>query len=217
MLRNRRRPKESASMKPETKKIFNIPETPNLLSTDIRKYHSSKLALPVVRAIDDYNWNMNGVDINDQLREDLSVQQVTVRYWIIYFFWLIDCTLINAFILWKRDIEQIVVGRRYESMRSQRVFREAVIDHLLKDSPEPRLDFNIIIAKNHQFIEPNRHRLPLRHHKLQRRLPRRRCYMCRIKTLRGELGRDDESRIHSGCLVCEVPLCEPCFIEYHQL
>ena len=61
-------------MKPETKKIFNIPETPNLLSTDIRKYHSSKLALPVVRAIDDYNWNMNGVDINDQLREDLSVQ-----------------------------------------------------------------------------------------------------------------------------------------------
>ncbi|PMD13577.1 hypothetical protein NA56DRAFT_651720 [Hyaloscypha hepaticicola] len=97
-------------MKPETKKIFDIPETPNLLSTDVRKYYSSKLALPVVRAIDDYNWNMNGVDINDQLREDLSVQQVTVRYWIIYFFWLIDCTLINAFILWKRDIEQMVIG-----------------------------------------------------------------------------------------------------------
>ena len=73
MLRNRRRPKELASIKPETKKIFDIPETPNMLSTDIRKYHSSKLALLVVRAIDDYNYNMNGVDLNDQLREDLLV------------------------------------------------------------------------------------------------------------------------------------------------
>ena len=61
-------------MKPEMKKIFDIPETPNLLSTDVRKYHLSKLALLVVRAINDYNQNMNGVNINDQLREDLLVQ-----------------------------------------------------------------------------------------------------------------------------------------------
>ena len=84
MLRNRRRPKESSSMRPETRRIFDIPHATNTLGTDVRKYHSSKLALPVVVAIDDYNWNMGGVDIHDQLREDLSIQQVTVRYWIIY-------------------------------------------------------------------------------------------------------------------------------------
>jgi hypothetical protein len=42
-------------MKPEMKKIFDILETPNLLSTDVRKYYSSKLALLVIHAINDYN------------------------------------------------------------------------------------------------------------------------------------------------------------------
>ncbi|KAN0093927.1 hypothetical protein V8E51_017111 [Hyaloscypha variabilis] len=55
MLRNRRRPKDSALIKPETKKIFDILETPNLLTTDIRKYYLSKLALLVIRVIDNYN------------------------------------------------------------------------------------------------------------------------------------------------------------------
>ena len=54
MLRNRRRLKDSSLIKAETKKIFDIPEVRNLTS-DIRKYHLSKLALLVIRAIDDYN------------------------------------------------------------------------------------------------------------------------------------------------------------------
>ena len=67
-------------MRPETRRIFDIPHGSNILDIDVRKYHSSKLALPVVVVIDDYNWNMGGVDIHDQLREDLSIQQVTVWY-----------------------------------------------------------------------------------------------------------------------------------------
>ncbi len=54
MLRNRRRPKDSSTMKPETKKIFDILEVANL-TQDVRKYYSSKLALPVIRVINDYN------------------------------------------------------------------------------------------------------------------------------------------------------------------
>ena len=71
-------------MRPEIRRIFDILYATNILGTDIRKYHLSKLTLPVTITIDDYNWNMGGVDIHDQLREDLSIQQVTVRYWIIY-------------------------------------------------------------------------------------------------------------------------------------
>jgi len=85
-------------MKLETKKIFDILKTMNL-TQDIQKYQASKLALPVIHAIDDYNWNINGVDINDQLQEDLSIQQVTVCYWMIYMQWLMDSAIINAFIL----------------------------------------------------------------------------------------------------------------------
>jgi hypothetical protein len=36
-----------------------------MLGTNVRKYHLSKLALLVIRAINNYNYNMNRVDIND--------------------------------------------------------------------------------------------------------------------------------------------------------
>ena len=46
-----------------TKAIFDILRSENMLAKDVRKFHSSKLALPVILPIDDYNYNMNGVDI----------------------------------------------------------------------------------------------------------------------------------------------------------
>jgi hypothetical protein len=159
---------------------------------------------------------MGGVDILDQLREDLSIAQITSRAWMVYLFWLVDCALINAFILWRTEAEQVVVGRQQERMR-QRVFRGAIIKHLLKESPEPRLGFNIVIRKHHQFIEPNRHRLALQFHQLQHGMPQHRCYMCRIKTIRGQNVRENERQVRTGCLICEVPLCRPCFMQYHQL
>jgi len=131
--------------------------------------------------------------------------------------WLVDCAIINAFILWRKDAEQRVIGRQNEHIRSQRVFREAIIEYLLKETPEPRLRFDFRIRTNHQFIEPNHYRLALYYHQLQTGLPRTRCYMYRIKVLRGELLVEYESRVRTVCLICEVPLCGPCFIQYHQL
>jgi len=55
ILRNRRRLKESSSIRPETRRIFDIPHATNILNTDLRKYYSSKLALPIIAAIDNYN------------------------------------------------------------------------------------------------------------------------------------------------------------------
>jgi len=79
MLRNRRRPKDSGSIIKETKSIFDILHFENMLAKDVKKIHSSKLALPVIFLIDDYNYNMGGVNIADQLREDLSIVQIIVR------------------------------------------------------------------------------------------------------------------------------------------
>jgi hypothetical protein len=73
MLRNRRRPKESSLIRPETRRIFDIPHATNMLGTNVRIYHLSKLALPVIVTIDDYNWNIGEVNIHDQLQEDLLV------------------------------------------------------------------------------------------------------------------------------------------------
>jgi hypothetical protein len=65
MLCNRQRLKDLNLMKPETKKIFNILNALNILGTNVCKYHLSKLALLVIYAIDDYNYNINSVDIHD--------------------------------------------------------------------------------------------------------------------------------------------------------
>jgi len=79
ILRNRRRPKDSSSMIATTKSIFDILRSTNMLASDVQKFYSSKLALLVILLIDDYNYNMNRVDITDQLREDLLIAQTTVR------------------------------------------------------------------------------------------------------------------------------------------
>jgi hypothetical protein len=55
--------------------------------------------LPIPMAIDDYNHFIGGVDIANQLRARFSTQQRGVKLWRPLFYWLLDSTIINAFIL----------------------------------------------------------------------------------------------------------------------
>ena len=48
---------------PATKAIFDIPRSKNMLAKDVRKFYSSKLALPVIFPINDYNYNINKVNL----------------------------------------------------------------------------------------------------------------------------------------------------------
>jgi hypothetical protein len=43
---------------------------------------------------------MNGVDIADQLRAEMTTYCITRRSWFLYWFWLLDTTIVNAFLLW---------------------------------------------------------------------------------------------------------------------
>jgi len=63
MLCNRRRLKDSSTIMPAIKAIFNIPRSKNMLAKDVRKFYSSKLALPVILPINDYNYNINKVNL----------------------------------------------------------------------------------------------------------------------------------------------------------
>jgi hypothetical protein len=65
ILRNQRRPKDLSTIMPATKAIFNIPRSKNILAKDVRKFYSSKLALPVILLINDYNHNINRVNLAD--------------------------------------------------------------------------------------------------------------------------------------------------------
>jgi hypothetical protein len=105
-------------MEAQTKQIFQVLKVNGMTEQQAKKYYSSKLALLVIRAIDDYNYNMNGVDLADQFREECSIAQIMKRNWMVYFFWLIDSVIINAYILWKKEAQEIVIGRQNEYMRS---------------------------------------------------------------------------------------------------
>jgi hypothetical protein len=65
MLRNRRRLKDLSTIMPTTKAIFNILRSKNILAKDVRKFYSSKLALLVILLINDYNYNINRVNLVD--------------------------------------------------------------------------------------------------------------------------------------------------------
>ena len=65
MLCNRYHLKDSSSIELSTKEIFQVPKSNEILVKETKKYYTSKLALLVIRAINDYNYNMNGVDITD--------------------------------------------------------------------------------------------------------------------------------------------------------
>jgi len=78
MLRNRQRLKDSGLIIKETKFIFDILYSKNILAKDVKKIHSSKLALPIILPIDNYNYNIGKVNITNQLKEDLSIAQITV-------------------------------------------------------------------------------------------------------------------------------------------
>jgi hypothetical protein len=198
-----------------TRSIFDIPASSSFPQQPLKKYFSSKLALPVTSLIDDYNYNMNGVDRFDRLRKDVRIKEVTRRSWLPYWFWLLDAALINAFILWKGEVEKEVIGRANEHHRKQSVFRESIITSLLEYSPCTKA-LDIQVRKDDALCPPREDILPRYQHHISVGLNRRQCYYCRIKANQGELGEDKVKRWRRGCLLCSLPFCPSCFIEYHK-
>ena len=106
-LRPRRRPKNTSTMTAGTRAIFELPSMPpvhhepgHIVVEAAQRFFARKLALPVILPINNYNYNINGVDIADQLRAEITMYRITRRSWFPYWFWLLDTTIINAFLLW---------------------------------------------------------------------------------------------------------------------
>ncbi|KAF8941422.1 hypothetical protein BGZ58_009505 [Dissophora ornata] len=84
VIRNRRRPRETSTNAKSVRAVFK---------------GQSRALLPIPKIIDDYNHHMNGVDIADQLRSYYSTLLRTYRTWVPIFFWLLDTTIINAYLI----------------------------------------------------------------------------------------------------------------------
>jgi hypothetical protein len=47
--------------------------------------------------INDYNHNMNGVDLANQLRQAYEIQRIGYRTWLPLFYWVLNQAVVNAF------------------------------------------------------------------------------------------------------------------------
>lgn len=57
----------------------------------------ARAELEIPRFINDYNYNMGGVDIADQHRAAFKTQRKALRNWLPHWYWILDHTIINAF------------------------------------------------------------------------------------------------------------------------
>lgn len=85
--RERHRPRETSTNATKVRTVFGS---------------SPRKKLRILKVVDDYNFNMGGVDIADQLRSYYNTQQTAFRNWMPFFFWLLDTVIINTFLLSKK-------------------------------------------------------------------------------------------------------------------
>jgi hypothetical protein len=55
------------------------------------------MLLEILTWVDDYNHNMNSVDLANQFRQLYNTQQIAYRTWIPLFHWILDQAAINAY------------------------------------------------------------------------------------------------------------------------
>src|SRR6185312_3997359 len=92
--RVRRRPRETSTNATKVRAVFGT---------------ASKKALPIPCIIDNYNHHMGGVDIADQLRGYYAVQLPVRRTWMPLFFWLLDTSIVNSYLIFKKMATLLII------------------------------------------------------------------------------------------------------------
>lgn len=158
----------------------------------------------------DYNRNMGGVDLSDQLIKYYNVLKKTKKWWKVLFFHFIDIAIVNGFILYKTSGGTL----------DQKSFRQEIAFELIKDYTDT--DPEIVSP---QAGRPTRSTVRAKHCPIpivsaQENLDkcdratsgRRNCKLCYIKYKK-------QQRTPWHCSECQVPLClqldRNCFQEWH--
>ncbi|CAG8542032.1 16551_t:CDS:2, partial [Cetraspora pellucida] len=104
--------------------------------------NASKKILPISTIIDNYNYHMGGVDVADQLKGYYGTQVPVCRTWMPLFFWLLDTSIINTFLISKALNLIMIQSELYNQNSKKQLFYitkkfELPIDHLLPQSYYP--------------------------------------------------------------------------------
>ena len=161
---------------------------------------------PVVKPVlvDQYNHYMNGVDRADQLTVYYSFTRKTKKWWRKIFFWLLEVSTVNSYILYKE------AGT---SRKSHLDFRRSVItslaeQHLHALPPRPAR------GRPRKRSRENPERLDQRKHFLDKGSSQRACVVC------SDIQKNQRHTTTYFCKTCTVhPYLHPvpCFERYHTI
>ena len=214
IMRERRRPRDTSANAVKVRAVFG---------------NSPRKEFEILKVVDDYNFNMGGVDIANQLRSYYSTQQIVRRNWMPIFFWILDTTIINSYL----------IARKRRSLLTHREFRSSLVwglidsvhtaskkqrrrlekeDGVDRDDASlwkhPRVSKSFTISDD-RFTDDN--------HFPVTRKQRASCTLCSYKYQTKQIFMDQKSPFQSNawCQVCKVPLCNNsrrhCFKDYHTI
>lgn len=159
------------------------------------------------KALIDYNANMNFVDKFDQNLNLYKVNRKSHKWWHRIFFYFLDATVVNAFVLYKE------LNLPKMSMKD---FRRSILQALV--SSQIVKNKRIIIGgetiakkRSKPFVPPEIRQAESAHQ--PQRDSRRRCSKCSDSK--------KQVRTNWSCSVCKVPLClginKTCFQDFHRI
>ena len=189
--RERKRPGEKSTNAEIVRKVFD----------DVPK---KKLTIPSF--IDDYNYNMGGVDIAQQHRAAYTTHLVSHRNWLPILYWLLDAAIVNAFRIQYIYMQQ----QEIKPLPTQLAFCEKLYMELF--------EFATLAAQQTEGLTQLRLNSQLNHQRISFE-KRSVCIWCRYKRKQGQ----QQSIKHAnqsnfGCSACGVALCTRtgCWEEFHS-
>ncbi len=187
--------------------------------------------LEIPRYIDEYNYNMGGVDIADQHRAAFKTQRKALRNWLPYWYWMIDHAIINAFKIgvhapgkywtnrqhrdFRTRLYQVLfqfqlsgeVARKTSMLGNERLNRYTQHTYVIFTSlPHP-----CAWCSHMKSLETSRSRTPS---------PKKRCFGDEINTNIPTASMARSRRVRGGCMECRVYLCAlkqwDCWWRWHK-
>jgi hypothetical protein len=224
----RRRPRVTSSNARNVKPIFG---------------DSWRLKLFIPLAIHLYNHYMNGADLANQRRSHLTTQRKhNVRTWRPLFYWLLDVTLTNCFILWRLQARRGGTNIDWDPVEFNRALGSALLvyssaQESIASSPA-KAPLKTIAPNRYKGVLPGipmkveevtdlRSLLVARSHDMRTETFRRECIGCKIdgKASRGARQVDASlanvefaKKVNTRCLQCNVYLCRKgkCWERFHN-
>jgi len=185
----------------------------HVLQIQRKQKDGSKIPVSCPPAIIQYTKRMGGVDRLDHLRGSYSVSRRSRRWWMRIFYFIVDCSIVNAHILHS----SVHPDDSLTMLQFRTLLFRAVINNYSSRDRRANVTGQYFIRRRstHKSVQKN-HGVPadIRLNSVGVHMPQslqafRRCRLCSTRT--------NNKRSEVQCGACRVALCAiPCFADFHS-